>query len=475
MRSGSRLVTVLISSLLALSTHAFAQSATTSLRGTISDAKGAVVSSATVTLTNQATAYSRTVKTDGQGSYQFLEVPPSTYVMTVTASGFATTKRENVVLQVSSQATVNLTLEIQRGSVIVDVTGEAPAVNTTDATLGNNFNARQLTDLPSEGRDPAAILSLQPGVVYIGSAANQGIIPNQQNNDSRGGAVNGARSDQSNVTLDGLDDNDQLEGYAFRGAMRATLDSLQEFRVTTSNYDAASGRSSGAQVNLVTKSGTNAFHGSVYEYHRPTFDVANDWFNKKSELIQGKPNIPQHILRNTFGGTVGGPLKKDRLFFFGAYEGQRTADQVPTNRVIPTQSLDQGFIKYLCNPSSDPNCSTTNPTVNVVSNPSFSPLLVATLTPAQFASLDQGCGANGTCPLGPGVNPLIANIGGTNPNALFTHYPAPNCPSCGNASQGSGDLLNSSGFTFPGNDPTKLDTYIFRSEEHTSELQSHVN
>jgi hypothetical protein len=453
---------VLISSLLALSTHSVAQSATTSLRGTISDAKGAVVSSATVTLTNQATAYSRTVKTDGQGSYQFLEVPPSTYVMTVTASGFATTKRENVVLQVSSPATVNLTLEIQRGSVVVDVSGEAPVVNTTDATLGNNFNARQLTDLPSEGRDPAAILSLQPGVVYIGSAANQGIIPNQQNNDSRGGAVNGARSDQSNVTLDGLDDNDQLEGYAFRGAMRATLDSLQEFRVTTSNYDAASGRSSGAQVNLVTKSGTNAFHGSVYEYHRPTFDVANDWFNKKSQLIQGKPNIPQHVLRNTFGGTVGGPLRKDRLFFFGAYEGQRTADQVPTNRVIPTQSLDQGFIKYLCNPSSDPNCSTTNPTVNVVSNPSFSPLLVATLTPAQFASLDQGCGANGTCPLGPGVNPLIANIGGTNPNALFTHYPAPNCPSCGNASQGSGDLLNSSGFTFPGNDPTKLDTYIFK-------------
>ena len=116
-------------------------------------------------------------------------------------------------------------------------------VNTTDATLGNNFNARQLTDLPSEGRDPVAILSLQPGVTYIGNTTNI-----QQNSDSRGGAVNGARSDQSNITLDGLDDNDQLEGYAFEGAMRATLDSLQEFRVTTGNYDADSGRSSGAQV-----------------------------------------------------------------------------------------------------------------------------------------------------------------------------------------------------------------------------------
>src|SRR5262245_28362076 len=231
MRSRSSLVAAVISSFLALCVLSFSQSATTTLRGTVSDAKGAVVIGATVTLTNGATGFSRTVKTDGQGSYQFLEVPPATYVMTVSAGGFATTQRENVVLQVSTPATLNLSLEIQTASVMVEVTGEAPLVNTTDATLGNTFNARQLTDLPSEGRDPAAILSLQPGVVYIGSGANQGLIPDQQNNDSRGGAVNGARSDQSNITLDGLDDNDQLQGYAFRGAMRATLDSLQEFRV----------------------------------------------------------------------------------------------------------------------------------------------------------------------------------------------------------------------------------------------------
>ena len=190
-----------------------------------------------VTLTHKGTGFSRTVTTNDQGVYQFLEVPPSTYVMTVTAAGFATTKRENVVLQVSSPATVNLSLQVQGGSVIVDVTSEAPMVNTQDATLGNNFNARQLTDLPSEGRDPVAILSLQPGVTYIGSTTDS-----QQMSDSRGGSVNGARSDQTNITLDGLDDNDQLEGFAFEGAMRTTLDSLQEFRVTTGNYDADAGR-----------------------------------------------------------------------------------------------------------------------------------------------------------------------------------------------------------------------------------------
>ena len=421
MRSRSWHLAVLLISLLSLGTFALAQSATTSVRGTVSDAAGAAVTGATVTLENSATGYSRTVKTDDQGTYQMLEVPPSTYTMTVTAAGFATTRREKLVLQVSSPATVNMSLQVKGTSVIVDVSGEAPLVNTTDATLGNNMGARQLVDLPSEGRDPAAILSLQPGVVYIGKTTDA-----QQNDDSRGGSVNGARSDQTNITLDGLDDNNQLQGYAFEGAMRPTLDSLQEFRVTTGNYDAASGRSSGAQVNLVTKSGTNKFHGSLYEYHRPTFDVANDYFNKASQLSQGLPNRPQHILRNTFGGTVGGPIVTDRLFFFAAYEGQRTADQMQVNRVIPTPSMVAGELKYLCN-TSDPNCSTTNTTVNVVSDPRFAPLLVATLTPSQITSIDQGCSSQSptTCPptpgnpTGPGPNGLLANIGGANPSALF--------------------------------------------------------
>jgi hypothetical protein len=445
MRSRSLQAAVLFGSLLALSGLAFAQSATTSLHGTISDAKGAVVSGATVTLNNKDTGFTRTVATDGQGSYQFLEVPPATYVVTVTSTGFATTKRENVVLQVSNPATINLQLQVQASSVIIDVTGEAPMVNTTDATLGNNFSARQLTDLPSEGRDPVAILSLQPGVVYLGTQVDQ-------NDDSRGGSVNGARSDQTNVTLDGLDDNDQLNGYAFQGAMRATLDSLQEFRVTTSNYDASAGRSSGAQVNLVTKSGTNNFHGSVYEYHRPTIGVANDWFNKQAELKSGLPNVPQHILRNTFGGTIGGPIKKDRLFFFAAYEGQRTADQIQVGRVVPSASMRAGELKYLCN-TSDPNCFDGNNTANfsVASSPTYpSPFLVATLTPAGVTNLDQGCSGAGTCPagVGPGPNPNILSMWSA------PTLPMPNGTNCG------GDGLNSGCFTFAGNDPVKHDTYI---------------
>src|SRR5580698_2868476 len=168
MRSGSRVVTLLATFLFAFQSISFAQSATTSLRGTVSDAKGLVVAGAEVTLSNAATGFSRSTKTDGQGVYQFLEIPPAKYVLTVEAPGFATVKHENVVLQVSSPATLDFTLKVRGSSVVVDVTAEAPMVNTTDATLGNNFTARQLIDLPSEGRDPAAILSLQPGVTYIG-------------------------------------------------------------------------------------------------------------------------------------------------------------------------------------------------------------------------------------------------------------------------------------------------------------------
>ena len=135
MRSGSRAVTLLAASLFAFQALIFAQSATTSLHGTISDAKGLVVAGASVTLSNAATGFSRSTKTDGQGVYQFLELPPATYMLTVEAAGFAEMKRENVLLQVSSPATVNLALQVKGGTVVVDVSEEAPMVNTTDATL----------------------------------------------------------------------------------------------------------------------------------------------------------------------------------------------------------------------------------------------------------------------------------------------------------------------------------------------------
>ena len=363
-------------------------------------------------------------KTGSDGVYQFLQVPPATYTLTVVATGFGTLKRDNVTLQVSLPATVDISMEVKGRSEVVEVTGEATLVNTTDATQGNVFGAEQIQNLPAEGRDPVSILSLQPGVVYVGRNVDQTF-------DSRGGSVNGARSDQTNVTLDGIDNNDQELGFAFQGALRTPLESIQEFRVTTSNSNADAGRSSGAQVALLTKSGTNSFHGSVYEYNRSNVGEANDWFNKHNQLNSGFPNEPPHLVRNTFGATAGGPIRKDRVFFFTAYEGKRSRENFQVTRIVPSDNLRNGIVQYLtCGAGAATDCD--NPTQ------------VVTLSPQQFASMDPSCTSIGSCPLGPGADPAVM--------AVFQQYPHPNNDTVG-------DGLDFRGFTFSSPGPEKLDTY----------------
>jgi hypothetical protein len=425
---------------------------TTSLRGVITDAKGAVLPGATIAIHDPQTGFARTVTSGADGVYQLLQIPPATYDLEVTAPGFAPLKRQNVTLLVSTPATLNLTLLVQGTTEKVEVTSEAPLVNTQDASIGNAFTERQLLKLPSEGRDPAAILSLQPGVTYIGTSKQI-----DQSNDSRGGSVSGARSDQTNITLDGLDDNDQLNGFAFQGALRSTLDSLQEFRVTTSNGNSDEGRSSGAQVMLVTKSGTNQIHGTAYEYNRSSIGEANDWFNKAAEIRAGLPNKPGQLIRNTFGLTVGGPIQKDRLFYFAAYEGQRKRETIQTTRVVPSVPLRNGMIQYPCVPApADANCVLGTPNANgfnVVSNPAVSQAdFIVQLTPAQFAAMDPLAASMGTCPWANSQGNC-----GVDPNVLpiFQQYPQPNTDTVG-------DLLDYRGFTFPGSDPVKQNTYIFR-------------
>jgi hypothetical protein len=225
------------------------------------------------------------------------------------------------------------------------------------------------------------LLSLQPGVLYLPS-------PGYGAGDSRSGAVNGGRSDQGNVTLDGVDDNDQVGGLAFTGVLRATQDSTEEFRVVTGQANADSGRSSGAQISMVTKSGTNKFHGAAYEYHRPTFTVANDWFNKNAQAQNSEANVPGKLIRNIFGVDIGGPIKKDKLFFFGNFEGARQAENVEVQRTSPTAAYETGSLSYQIDPEGD----------------------TATLTPDQVKALDAGCLVCNTSiypnPPGPNLNAL---------------------------------------------------------------------
>jgi Carboxypeptidase regulatory-like domain len=419
--------------------HTCAQTGNSSLRGTITDQNGSSVPDATVTITSTAIGVTLTTKTDREGTYQFAEVRPSTYTLTVSAAGFATYKQTALQLLVATPSTIDVKMQLASVTTTVEVVGATQTMNTTDATIGNAFNQTQISSLPFEGRDPAGILSLQPGVVTV---ADRGKV--DTNGDSRGGSVNGARSDQTNLTLDGIDDNDQVRGNAFTGALRATLDSIEEFRVTTTNSGADQGRSSGAQVQLMTKSGTNEFHGTAYEYNRPTNTVANEYFNKHAELKNGLPNVPPRLLRNTFGGSFGGPIKKDRAYFFLAYEGQRTRESYQITRIVPSAALRDGVIQYLCAPAQTcPGGSVQGLDGNTFN---FAPG-VNGLGPSQIAQMDPNCSANGTCPWGPGVNPHVIQT--------LNQYPLPN-------SDQLGDTLNYRAYTFAAPTPSKLDTYVAR-------------
>src|SRR6266851_1700617 len=332
----------------------WAQSSSSSLRGVVTDKSGAAIVGAQVTLSNVGQALQRQITTGQTGEYEFISLPPGKYALTVEMANFSKFEQRNIQLLVNTPATVNVTLEIGAASQTVEVTAQAATLNTSDASLGNAFGENQVKELPLEGRNVPDLLSLQAGVVYTGNRPDI-----NQNIDTRNGAVNGARSDQSNITLDGVDVNPS-GGYAFQSVLPVTLDSVQEFRVTTTNYNADQGASSGAQVSLVTKGGTNLFHGSAYEYHRNTITSANDYFIKQAQLQTGEPNDPPKLIRNIFGGSLGGPLKKDRFFFFLNYEGARQREQNAAARVVPTASLRDGVVIYPCDvPSNCPGGTVT--------------------------------------------------------------------------------------------------------------------
>jgi Carboxypeptidase regulatory-like domain len=391
--------------------------ATTSVRGTVADPDGNAIVGANVVLANAESKTERTAATGGQGEYQFLLIPPGTYTLHVTAAGFRGYEQKGLELLVNTPATTNVQLKVGATTEVLTVTSEAPALNLVDASVGNSFDEKQVRQIPLEGRNVPDLLSLQAGVAYTGNRIAD------KDQDTRNGAVNGARSDQSNVTLDGVDVNDQSNGYAFTSVLPVTQDSVQEFRVTTTNYGADQGQGSGAQVALVTKSGTNALHGSVYEYLRNTITSANDYLVKQSELNIGDPNKPLQLNRNIFGVSVGGPVQKDRLFFFTNYEGTREREQQRAERVIPTPSLCQGIFRY-----ANVNGGTTT----------FNPTDLANLDPRHF-----------------GIDPAmldLTNHTGYLDQTFCTGQTVTNDPS-------AGDGLNYAGFVFRA--PTKLDNDVF--------------
>ena len=397
-----RLVLFLCFGLMISCVAAIAQTGTTSVHGTVFDKSHAAVAGAKVTLANPVRGMQRETVSSTTGEFEFLALPPGTYRITVEKEGFNKYEQANLQLLVNTPTTLDVMLTVGEVTTRVEVSAQAAVINTTDASLGIAFGEQQVKDLPLEGRNVPDLLTLQPGVAYTGNRSDTSA------DDTRSGAVNGARSDQGNLTLDGIRVNDE-GGHAFTAVLPVTLDSVQEFRVTTTNSNADEGGTSGAQVALVTKSGTNEFHGSVYEYNRNTATSANDYFNKVAQLqgcTEPDPNScnkAPKLIRNIFGGSIGGPIKKDRLFFFLNYEGTRRSEQiVSSGEEVPSAAMRDGVLQYQCTLNADGSLNTTqcpggaSNAVQGVSGQTYTPQAgFVALGPQQLQGIDpQHLGVN---------------------------------------------------------------------------------
>jgi hypothetical protein len=465
---------------LAGASPAWAQ-ATTSVRGTVTDPSGSAVVGASVTIANPESKTERNATTGAQGEYQFLLLSPGTYTLKVSATGFAGYEQTGLQLLVNTPATANIQLKLGQTTESIKVTSEAPALNMVDASLGNSFDQTQVLQIPLDGRNVPDLLSLQAGVAYTGNRPDMQ-LPAYKDQDTRSGSVNGARSDQSNITLDGVDVNDQSNGYAFTSVLPTTQDSVQEFRVTTTNYDAEQGVGSGAQVSLVTKSGTNNFHGSLYEYNRNTATSANDYLIQRSEFNDGQPNKPLKLIRNVFGASVGGPIHKDRLFFFANYEGTREREEQSALRTVPSASLRDGVIQYACAPILDANGNVIQTATQVC--PNITPVQGISgkiydaqpgnfaLSPTQIKALDP---LSTPCSMSVTFNCAPAGYNGfVGPNPVTLNYFNQTYGNTIGNDNSVGDGFNYVGFRFRA--PVSLDNNVFiaRLDYHLTQNGKHL-
>ena len=409
----------LLGGLLLVASLAFGQT-TTSVTGLVTDPSGAVVPNASIELNNVDNGSKRETISDTNGSYSVPQLTPGTYRITAKATGFSSAVVSNLRFLVNTPATVNIKLEVGTITDTISVSAESVQLNTVDASLGNSFGTKPIMQLPFEARNVAGLLSLQPGVTFAGANAPLSY---------RGGNVNGGKNDQANVTLDGVDVNDQQDRDPFTSVLRVTLDSVQEFRVVTTNANPELGRSSGAQITLITKSGTNELHGAAYEFLRNKATNANSFFNNQNGVALAKLN------RNTYGASLGGAIVKNKLFLFGNYEGRKDRREDSVLRTVPTQSLRDGNVKYIRTDNS-----------------------IATLTPADLRTrIDPK-----------GIGPNTAAL------AVLQSYPLPN-------DSAAGDGINTSGYRFNAPIKTDLQTYIAkldyvvdRNSKHTSFVRGNL-
>jgi len=309
-----------------------AQARTGTILGSVIDPTGAVIPNATVTITNQGTNETREISTDQQGRYTATLLPVGRYTIRVNSQGFGESRVADLVLEVQDNRTVDFTLSPAGVAEVVEVTAAVVAVDTTTATLGQVIHEEQVADLPLNGRNFVQLGWLAPGVTK-----GEGTFLNNQGNTEvsiRGSvslSIQGMRENTNDWLLDGVDNNELTAGAI---SILPSVDGIQEFKVLSYNYSAEYGSRSSSTIMVVTKSGTNDFHGSAFEFFRNDKLDARNFFDTTE--------APAKLRRNQFGVSVGGPIVKDRAFFFGNYEGQRTREGLTGFASVPTDAMHNG-------------------------------------------------------------------------------------------------------------------------------------
>ena len=384
MSFGRRYFVLFLLSVVAAATVSSAQDATGRIFGTVYDQQGAVVADSQITVTNAATQVARTATSDHEGHFQVLALPIGNYTVKAEHAGFRTVISAEQKLFINQALRVDFKMEVGSASERVDVGAEAAPVETVNATLGQSVTGRTLTNMPLNGRDMLDLALLQPGVTES----------NDDNNGAGNFSIAGGRTDSVTFLLDGGLNNDLLDNS---NLLDPNPDTVAEFRLLTSNYTAEYGRNGGGIISVVTKSGTNQLHGSLFEFFRNRVLDANDYFN----IQTGVPRLD--LKRNQFGGTLGGPIMKDKLFFFVAYQGQRQLQAVPDvdAPVFTPQELqgdfstsnggspDPGVVTFLtANPYfASPNGNAAN---GIIDPTKFDPVAQAYINAKLIPSVDGG-------------------------------------------------------------------------------------
>ena len=294
--------------LLLLSSCAWGQSSLGTIVGAVTDNSGAVVPGATITITNEATHAIRQTITEGSGNYTVPALPPGTYTVQVEKTSFATELQQHLTLQVDQTLRANFSVRVGAVTQAVEVNAASEQLQTDTATIGTEIDNKQVVGMPLNGRNYTQLTTLVPGAVAGGGST--GVLIGNVTSVS----ITGMRGEYNNYTLDGVDANDQF--FKVMG-VQPSIDAIQEFKVLSNMSSAQYGQTAGANISVVTKSGSNQFHGSLYEFHRDDVLADEDFFSKLN-------NVPTQVFRqNQYGGTLGGPIVKNNTFFFVSYEGFR--------------------------------------------------------------------------------------------------------------------------------------------------------